>query len=84
MANLVQWLILDATMILFDNYGVINTIGLSQHMVRVFKALAAVEMTISVIFCFMGYLRYTEISDRYQRLYDRGKWSSGKIRFNSN
>ena len=79
LVNLIRWLILDVTMLLNDN----AKIGLDDHMVRVFKALAGVEMTISIIFCFMGYLRYTEINDRYQRLYDRGKWPSEQIRLNS-
>ena len=48
-------------------------IGLDDHMERVFKALASVQMTISLIFCFLSYIRYSEINDRYQTLYDRGE-----------
>ena len=41
------------------------------RLIRTFRALASVEMTISLIYCFMGYARYSEDSGPLQRLYDR-------------
>ena len=52
--------------IIQTSYIIINDnekIGLDDHMERVFKALAAVEMTISIIFCFLSI-----IADTFSRL----------------
>ena len=43
----------------------------NRKLFRTFRALASVEMTISLIYCFMGYARYSEDSGPLQRLYDR-------------
>ena len=47
-----------------------NQMGI-WRLFRTFRALASVEMTISLIYCFMGYARYSEDSGPLQRLYDR-------------
>ena len=40
-------------------------------MTRVFKALAAVQLTLSLIYCFLSYMKYSDENSWLQKYYDR-------------